>query len=196
MVMGTLHQTRSERIKRGIRRARLAGKVIGANGRRLAAENRAEAVARASALFPLVVEFRGSGLSYRQMVARLNARAEPTPGKVGSWHVRTLQRLVARTGEVEAHLARQIIARSDAAERDAVAPRAVTMTNDRIDTALAVARELRETHQALKAQTLRLVTTNRALCEHLAVLRVFGIDAVRAGGGASGAPRASGPPRR
>src|SRR4051812_17132383 len=97
--MDQLHQTRSERIKRGIRRARLAGKVIGANGRRLAAANHATAVTRAAELFPILVEFRGSGLSYRQMVARLNARREATPGQAGRWHVRTLQRLVARAGE-------------------------------------------------------------------------------------------------
>jgi hypothetical protein len=170
-------QTRSERIKRGIRRARMAGKVIGANGRRLAAENRADALARASELFPIVVEFRGSGLSYRQMVTRLNERHEPTPGGSGRWHVRTLQRLVGRAPDVEAHLAQDIIARSDAAERTTTL--LLDDTAARVDAVIATARELRETHQALMARTADLVRLNRALCENLNELRLAGTRTLR-----------------
>jgi hypothetical protein len=166
--MQATHPTRSEQIKRGIRRARLAGKEIGANGRRLAAENHAEAIARAAELFPLVVEFRGSGLSYRQMVVRLNARNAPTPGRTGRWHVRTLQRLVARAGEVEVHLAHAIIARSDAAARRAAA----RATADRVEAALATAQELRAAQHALKQRALDLTQSNRALCAHLGALRL------------------------
>lgn len=161
--MSVAVQSRSDRIKRGIRRARLAGKVIGANGRRLAAENRAEAISRASELFPLVVEFRSSGLSYRQMVARLNARAEPTPGGVGRWHVRTLQRLMARAPEVETQLAHDIIARSDAARPE--------IGIERMEAAFAAAHQLREAQRTLRARTAHLVETSRSLCAELEQIR-------------------------
>ncbi len=86
----------SARIKLGIRRARRAGKSIGAHGTRLAEWNRAAALARTMALLPIVAEFRASGASYREMVRRLNARDAPTPSGTGRWHVKTLQRLVER----------------------------------------------------------------------------------------------------
>ncbi len=87
----------SEKIKQGIRRARLAGKTIGAHGHRLAAQHRAEATGRALELRPLMDEFVRSGASFRKMVEILNARHEPTPSGTGRWHVKTLQRLVERT---------------------------------------------------------------------------------------------------
>src|SRR5258705_13802787 len=90
-------RTLSDKIKRGIRRARAAGKVIGAHGRRLAAEHRATAMARAQELMPVVEEFRRTGATYRGMVQQLNDRSEATPSGAGRWHVKTLQRLVERT---------------------------------------------------------------------------------------------------
>jgi hypothetical protein len=96
--------TRSQKIKLGIRRARRAGKEIGANGHRLAIRHKEEALERAQRLYPIVVEFRSSGRGYREMVKILNERGEPTPSGVGVWHVRTLQRLVARARQVEKRL--------------------------------------------------------------------------------------------
>lgn len=148
----------------------MAGKVIGANGRRLAAENHAEAISRAGELFPIVVEFRGSGLSYRQMVARLNERREQTPGGAGRWHVRTLQRLVQRAPEVEAHLAHAIIARSDATERAVDAER-IDGGVDRMDAVLAASRRLREAQQGLRARTAALLRFNRTLRTEMVALR-------------------------
>ena len=174
--MGLVHPTRSERIKRGIRRARLAGKVIGANGRRLAAENHATAITRAAELFPIVVEFRHSGLSYRRMVARLNARGEATPGQTGHWHVRTLQRLMARADEAEPQLAHEIIARSDVAEGRAGAAETV---DARVAAVLARTRELRETRRAMRHHSQQLIEDSRVLRADLHALRVAGLDALR-----------------
>lgn len=86
----------SERIKEGIRRAQAEGKIIGAQGAALAGENRKGARARAQQLRPIVEEFERSGLTYREMVVRLNARGEAPPSGRGQWQVRALRRLVDR----------------------------------------------------------------------------------------------------
>lgn len=95
-----MRRTLSQNIKAGIRRAKALGKEIGANGRRLAALNKMEALERAERLYPVVKEFRGADLSYREMVKVLNERGAPTPTGRGRWHVRTLQRLVDRASEL------------------------------------------------------------------------------------------------
>ncbi len=86
----------SARIRAGIRRAKRAGKTVGTNGYVLAERHRTEAAARAERLRPIAEEFHLSGVSYREMVMRLNARGTSTPSGSGRWHVKTLQRLVAR----------------------------------------------------------------------------------------------------
>jgi hypothetical protein len=96
---------RAAKIRLGVRRAKAAGKPVGINGRRLAAQHKAAAIERTAALIDVVVEFRANGLSYRRMVAVLNARGVPTPSRTGHWHVRTLQRLVSRAAAAEALLA-------------------------------------------------------------------------------------------
>ena len=88
--------TRSHQIRSGLRRAKRAGTPLGANGRRLAARHKQEALERAERCYPIIQEFRGSERTYREMVRVLNDRAEPTPSGRGKWRVRTLQRLVER----------------------------------------------------------------------------------------------------
>jgi hypothetical protein len=88
--------TLSQRIKLGIRRAKAEGKVIGSNGRKLAKQYHADAIRRAAGLLRVVSDFQRSGLSYRQMVDRLNGSSQRTPSGSGRWHVKTLQRLVER----------------------------------------------------------------------------------------------------
>jgi len=133
----------SRRIKDGIRRARLEGKQIGSNGRRLAARNRALAAGQALQLIHVVGEFRACGASYREMVKRLNARAEPTPGGTGHWHVKTLQRLVDRTSHVHPLEARA-------------------------EFALAQAQALRRMNQETVAQSESLLDRARALLDDAA----------------------------
>src|SRR5260221_12760123 len=110
---------RSQQIKDGIRRAQRAGKVMGANGRLLAARHREEATRRAAALLHIVDEFSRTGASYRQMVARLNARGELSPGGTGRWHIKTLQRLVARVRQLDPLLVRSSAALAQARALDA-----------------------------------------------------------------------------
>ena len=107
---GAASTSLSDKIKRGIRRARLAGKPIGANGHRLAALHRAEATARALVLLHVVDEFRATGATYRDMIRTLNARNESTPSGTGRWHVKTLQRLVERARDADPLLLRSALA--------------------------------------------------------------------------------------
>jgi hypothetical protein len=115
--------SQSQKIKDGIRRAQSAGRIMGANGRILAAQNRQEAARRATALLHVLEEFSRTGASYRQMVVRLNARGEASPGGTGRWHIKTLQRLVARARQLDPLVVRSSAALAqahalDAAHRD------------------------------------------------------------------------------
>jgi hypothetical protein len=110
MGQGAASTILSDKIKRGIRRARLAGKPIGAHGHRLAAMHRTEAIARALVLLHIVDEFRDTGATFRDMVRILNARGEPTPSGTGIWHVKTLQRLVERARDADPLLVRSALA--------------------------------------------------------------------------------------
>jgi hypothetical protein len=96
--------TRSRQIRLGIRRAIDAGRPFGVNGRRLAVRHKQEALERAQRCYPIVEEFRSSERTYREMVRLLNERGEATPSGRGKWHVRTLQRLMARAPAVKHRL--------------------------------------------------------------------------------------------
>ena len=87
---------RGRKIKTGLARAREAGKKIGAHGKQLAADRQRAAVARAFELVAIVEELENSGVTYRAMVELLNRRGTPTVSGKGQWHVKSLQRLVAR----------------------------------------------------------------------------------------------------
>jgi hypothetical protein len=102
----------SQRVRQGIARARAEGKAIGHHGRHLAAQARAEALVRSEGMRHVVEEFRATGMSYRPMVALLNARGEPTPSRTGRWHVKTLQRLVERVLQGPIELTRANVSRA------------------------------------------------------------------------------------
>ena len=128
----------SDKIKQGIRRARAAGKTIGAHGHRLAAQHRAEATGRALVLLPVIEEFVRSGASFRKMVDVLNGRNEPTPSGTGRWHVKTLQRLVERAREADPLLRRSAMV-------------------------IGQSRELCQTNAEVRARTEVLMARTRAL---------------------------------
>ncbi len=141
-VRSQIARTLSEKIKRGIRRARKAGKQIGAHGRHLAALHRAEAMARALPLLPIVEEFRSGGATYRDMVRQLNARGAATPSGAGRWHVKTLQRLVERARDAD-----PLLHRSAAAVRQA--------------------QDLQRLHREARARTDALIARTRSLVQDL-----------------------------
>jgi hypothetical protein len=146
---GALATSLSDKIKRGIRRARQAGKPIGAHGHRLAALHRAEATARALVLLHIVDEFRLTGATYRDMVRTLNARSEPTPSGTGSWHVKTLQRLVERARDADPLLLRSALAVGQSR-------RLCSAHREMRDRAALLAERLRTIHAELKERRERL----------------------------------------
>jgi DNA invertase Pin-like site-specific DNA recombinase len=88
----------SERTKVALAAAKARGTVLGANGKKLAVKNRAEAVERLAPIADRLRALKASGLSVRAIAATLNDAGVTSPGG-GGWHVsnvhRALQRLKA-----------------------------------------------------------------------------------------------------
>lgn len=87
----------SERTKAALAAAKRRGVVLGANGRRLAVRNRAEAVERVAPMAGRLTALRGEGLSLRRIASTLNAEGVSPPGASGGvWHPATVQRALER----------------------------------------------------------------------------------------------------
>ena len=84
----------SERTKAGLAAAKARGKRLGGLNKAGIAR-RADAVARAEALRPLLTEMEGAGMSARAMAQELNKRSIPTPAR-GRWHAMQVLRLWER----------------------------------------------------------------------------------------------------
>lgn len=86
----------SERTKAALAAAKERGVKLGANGARLAQDNRKKAEARAQSLAPIIAEIREAGIStVRGIADELNARKVATP-RGGKWHVASVQRVLKR----------------------------------------------------------------------------------------------------
>ena len=69
---------------------------MGRNGsERLAPAYKAQAIARAKEIAPVLADLQAAGLSARGMAAELNRRGVPTP-MGGQWHAQTVIRTKAR----------------------------------------------------------------------------------------------------
>ncbi len=88
----------SERTKAALAAAKARGTVLGAHGRVLAAQNKADAIGRLEPIAERLRAMKAAGLSVRQVVSTLNAEGVASPGG-GQWHVanvhRAMQRLAA-----------------------------------------------------------------------------------------------------
>jgi DNA invertase Pin-like site-specific DNA recombinase len=86
----------SEKIKAGMARAKAQGKTFGENGRKLAKKNKAEAMAFAETMSPIIDELKKEGItSFRSMANALNQRGIPSrEGK--KWHVESVKKLEVR----------------------------------------------------------------------------------------------------
>jgi len=87
----------SARTRAALAAAKARGVKLGTNGRKLAARNRQAADERAKSLRGTFSKLRSEGRSLRDMAAELNARGTPT-GRGGKWHLRSVQRMLARLG--------------------------------------------------------------------------------------------------
>lgn len=87
----------SERTKAALAAAKARGTVLGRNGAKLAAANKATADKFAADLKPIVSNMIAAGLSRADIAAALNRRQIPT-ARGGRWHVTTVQNLVKRLG--------------------------------------------------------------------------------------------------
>jgi DNA invertase Pin-like site-specific DNA recombinase len=101
-VMAAFAEHEREQIGRRTKEALAAAKARGIKlGRhfaeRLAPAYRAEAMARARQLAPVLSEMKKAGLSARQMATELTARGVPTPNG-GRWHGQTVIRMLDRAG--------------------------------------------------------------------------------------------------
>ncbi|HEY9217263.1 MAG TPA: recombinase family protein [Phenylobacterium sp.] len=85
----------SERTKAALAAAKARGQVLGSNGEKLAAQNRASALHALEPLAPVLKELVRSGLPRRAIVERLNGDGVLSPGG-GRWHLANLQRALAR----------------------------------------------------------------------------------------------------
>ena len=84
------------RTKAALVAAKARGVVLGKNGAILAAVNRSAALEHAKTVCEAFADM--DGMTYREMVAALNARGVPTANG-GRWHLRTVQRVKARLSE-------------------------------------------------------------------------------------------------
>ena len=92
-----------ERTKAALAAAKARGQVLGANGRVLADQNKAEAVDRLAPIADRLRAFKAEGLTLRRIADTLNADGIASPGGA-SWHPGNVQRALARianTGEAE-----------------------------------------------------------------------------------------------
>lgn len=88
----------SDRTKKALAAAKAKGIVLGKNGSKLAAQNKAAAVERLAPVAPLLSEMKGQGLTLRQMVASLNDRGVISPAG-GKWHLANLHRALGRMAD-------------------------------------------------------------------------------------------------
>ena len=92
-----------ERTRDALAAAKARGQVLGANGRVLADQNKAEAVDRLAPIADRLRAFKAEGLTLRRIADTLNADGIASPGGA-SWHPGNVQRALARianTGEAE-----------------------------------------------------------------------------------------------
>ena len=85
----------SQRTKAALAAAKARGRVLGANGRVLADQNKAEAVGRLAPIAERLRAFKAEGLTLRRIAEALNADGVPSPGGA-SWHPGNVQRALAR----------------------------------------------------------------------------------------------------
>lgn len=87
----------SDRTRAALSAAKARGTVLGANGHRLAAANKAAAAERLAPISGTLASLLDEGLSVRAMVARLNTNGVISPAG-GRWHVSNLHRALRRIG--------------------------------------------------------------------------------------------------
>lgn len=87
----------SERTKAALAAAKARGRALGANGRVLADQNKAEAVDRLAPIAERLRAFKAEGLTLRRIAETLNAEGIASPGGA-SWHPTNVQRALARMG--------------------------------------------------------------------------------------------------
>ena len=85
----------SQRTKAALAAAKARGRVLGANGRILADQNKAEAVDRLAPIAERLRAFKAEGLTLRRIADALNADGIASPGGA-SWHPGNVQRALAR----------------------------------------------------------------------------------------------------
>jgi DNA invertase Pin-like site-specific DNA recombinase len=93
------HEARmiSDRTKAALAAAKARGVVLGAQGKVLAAENKAEAMRRLEPAVDALRSMKVEGLSIRQIAQALNERGIASPGG-GRWHASNVQGAVKRLG--------------------------------------------------------------------------------------------------
>lgn len=87
----------SRRTRDALQAAKARGVVLGANGKALAAANKAAALERLAPVAPAIAALQAEGLSMRAIVATLNERGVQSPGG-GKWHLANLHRAMKRGG--------------------------------------------------------------------------------------------------
>ncbi len=93
----------SKRTKEALAAAKARGVVLGANGKNLARQHKAEANKRAADLEGTIRQLRAEGVvTVRQITAELNQRNVPT-AKGGKWHIPTTHRLLKRLAAYPPH---------------------------------------------------------------------------------------------
>jgi DNA invertase Pin-like site-specific DNA recombinase len=85
----------SDRTKAALAAAKARGQVLGANGRVLAEQHKADALVRIAPVADRLRALRADGLSLRRIADTLNGEGIPSPGGV-SWGAVNVQRALAR----------------------------------------------------------------------------------------------------
>lgn len=87
----------SDRTKAALAAAKARGRVLGANGRVLAEQHKADALVRVAPVADRLRALRAGGLSLRRIADTLNGEGIPSPGG-SSWGAVNVQRALARIG--------------------------------------------------------------------------------------------------
>lgn len=87
----------SDRTKAALAAAKARGRVLGANGRVLAEQHKADALVRVAPVADRLRALRADGLSLRRIADTLNGEGVPSPGGA-SWGAVNVQRSLARIG--------------------------------------------------------------------------------------------------
>ena len=85
----------SDRTKAALAAAKARGRVLGANGRVLAEQHKADALVRVAPVADRLRALRADGLSLRRIADTLNGEGIPSPGGA-SWGAVNVQRSLAR----------------------------------------------------------------------------------------------------